>query len=95
VRFVSLFHEAWDHHSDVAGGVKAQCALTDKPAAALLVDLKERGLLNDTLVVWGANSDERRWSSRMRPWAALKVATTIRRPFRCGSPVAAQDRAKH
>lgn len=53
VRFVQLFHEAWDHHSDVTGGVKEQCSLTDKPAAALVKDLKQRGLLEDTLVIWG------------------------------------------
>lgn len=53
VRFVSLLHEGWDHHSDVAGGVAAQCKLTDQPTAALIQDLKERGLLEETLVVWG------------------------------------------
>jgi uncharacterized protein (DUF1501 family) len=53
VRFVNLYHEAWDHHSDVAGGLKATCGDTDKPAAALVKDLKQRGLLEDTLVVWG------------------------------------------
>ncbi len=53
VRFVQLFHEAWDHHSDVKGGVKAQCAATDKANAALIQDLKNHGLLEDTLVIWG------------------------------------------
>jgi uncharacterized protein (DUF1501 family) len=53
VRFVQLFHEAWDHHSDVKGGVKGQAALTDKACAALIKDLKQRGLLDSTLVVWG------------------------------------------
>jgi uncharacterized protein (DUF1501 family) len=53
VRFVQLFHEAWDHHSDVYGGVKTQCKNTDRPAAALVKDLKQRGLLEDTLVIWG------------------------------------------
>jgi len=53
VRFVQLYHEAWDHHSEVINGVKNQCGLTDKPAAALIKDLKQRGLLEDTLVVWG------------------------------------------
>jgi hypothetical protein len=53
VRFVQLFHEAWDHHSDVKGGVKTQCGLTDKANAALIKDLKQRGLLEDTLVIWG------------------------------------------
>jgi hypothetical protein len=53
VRFVQLFHEAWDHHTDVTGGVKKECATTDKPCAALIKDLKQRGLLEDTLVIWG------------------------------------------
>ena len=53
VRFVQLFHEAWDHHSDVVGGVKTQTGLTDKASAALVRDLKQRGLLDDTLVIWG------------------------------------------
>ncbi|HEV2296406.1 MAG TPA: DUF1501 domain-containing protein [Tepidisphaeraceae bacterium] len=53
VRFVNLYHADWDHHSDVAGGIKGQCELTDKPSAALIKDLKQRGLLDDTLVVWG------------------------------------------
>jgi hypothetical protein len=53
VRFVQLFHEAWDHHSDVKGGVKDQAGKTDRACAALIRDLKQRGLLDSTLVVWG------------------------------------------
>jgi hypothetical protein len=53
VRFVQLFHEAWDHHSDVKGGVKAQAKLTDQACTALIKDLKQRGLLDSTLVIWG------------------------------------------
>ncbi|MDQ6632509.1 MAG: DUF1501 domain-containing protein [Verrucomicrobiota bacterium] len=53
VRFVQLFHEAWDHHSDVTGGVKTQAGLTDQASAALIKDLKQRGLLDETLVIWG------------------------------------------
>jgi len=53
VRFVQLFHEAWDHHGGLVGGLKQQCGLTDQPAAALVRDLKQRGLLEDTLVIWG------------------------------------------
>jgi hypothetical protein len=53
VRFVNLYHEGWDHHSDVAGGLKNQCGQTDRGSAALVLDLKRRGLLDDTLVVWG------------------------------------------
>jgi uncharacterized protein (DUF1501 family) len=53
VRFVQLFHEGWDHHSEVHAGVKTQTGLTDKASAALVKDLKLRGLLDDTLVLWG------------------------------------------
>ena len=53
VRFVNLYHADWDHHSDVAGGIKDQCGQVDKPCGALIKDLKQRGLLEDTLVVWG------------------------------------------
>jgi hypothetical protein len=53
VRFVNIYHEGWDAHSDVAGNVKNNCAKTDQASAALVLDLKRRGLLDDTLVVWG------------------------------------------
>jgi hypothetical protein len=53
VRFVQLFHEAWDHHGGLVGGLKDQCGKTDRAAAALVMDLKQRGLLKDTLVIWG------------------------------------------
>jgi hypothetical protein len=52
-RFVTCYHGGWDAHSDVAGNLKAHCGLTDQPAAALIKDLKQRGLLDETLVVWG------------------------------------------
>jgi len=53
VRFINIYHEGWDAHSDVAGNVKKNCELTDQPSAALIQDLKLRGLLESTLVVWG------------------------------------------
>ena len=53
VRFISCFHEGWDHHSDVYGGLKDQCGKTDQATAALIKDLKQRGLLDRTLVIWG------------------------------------------
>ncbi|MEE3367340.1 MAG: DUF1501 domain-containing protein, partial [Planctomycetota bacterium] len=53
VRFVQLFHSDWDHHLDLDKLLKVDCQMTDRPAAALLTDLKQRGLLDDTLVVWG------------------------------------------
>ena len=53
VRFVQIFHEAWDHHGGLVNGLKTECGKTDKPAAALIKDLKARGMLEDTLVIWG------------------------------------------
>ena len=53
VRFVQLFHEGWDHHSEVHNGVIDQAGKTDQASAALIKDLKQRGLLEDTLVLWG------------------------------------------
>jgi uncharacterized protein (DUF1501 family) len=53
VRFVNIYHEGWDAHSDVAGNLKGNCGATDQAAAALITDLKQRGLLEDTLVIWG------------------------------------------
>ncbi|TCO94852.1 uncharacterized protein DUF1501 [Chthoniobacter flavus] len=53
VRFVQIFHEAWDHHSGLTKGLKDQCGKTDQASAALVKDLKQRGLLEDTLVIWG------------------------------------------
>ena len=53
VRFVQLFHEAWDQHGNLTGGVKQNALDTDQASAALIMDLKERGLLQDTIVIWG------------------------------------------
>ena len=53
VRFVSIFHRRWDHHTEVHTGVEENCRVVDQPIGALLKDLKSRGLLDDTLVVWG------------------------------------------
>ena len=53
VRFVNIYHEGWDAHSNVAGNVKGNCEKTDQASAALVMDLKRRGLLDDTLVIWG------------------------------------------
>lgn len=53
VRFVQLFHRGWDHHNNLPSGIRAQCKETDQPCAALIKDLKQRGMLDDTLVIWG------------------------------------------
>lgn len=53
VRFVQLYHTTWDDHSDLNRRLQTNCEMTDQPAAALLQDLKQRGLLDETLVIWG------------------------------------------
>ncbi len=53
VRFIQLFHMGWDHHGNLPNAIRGQCRDTDQPTAALLADLKQRGLLDDTLIVWG------------------------------------------
>lgn len=53
VRFIQLFHPDWDHHSRLPSWCTARCRDTDQPSAALIKDLKRRGLLDDTLVIWG------------------------------------------
>src|SRR5947208_15733063 len=53
VRFIQLYHLGWDHHGNLPEQIRAQCRDTDQPSAALIHDLKQHGLLDDTLVIWG------------------------------------------
>jgi len=53
VRFIQLYHRGWDQHADLRRDIGLQCKGVDQPSAALILDLKQRGLLDDTLVIWG------------------------------------------
>lgn len=53
VKFVQLYHRGWDHHNNLPGQLPRLCRQTDQASAALIIDLKQRGLLDDTLVIWG------------------------------------------
>ena len=53
VRFIQLFHRDWDQHGHLPHDIREQCLATDQASAALVIDLKQRGMLKDTLVVWG------------------------------------------
>ncbi len=53
VRFIQLFHQGWDHHGNLPGAMRGQCRDTDTPSAALIKDLKQRGLFEDSIIVWG------------------------------------------
>ena len=80
VRFVQLMHAGWDQHRNLNSQLAIQCADTDAPSAALIMDLKQRGLLEDTLVVWGGEfgrtpflqgkiADTKRWGRDHHPYA--------------------------
>ncbi|MBE0543413.1 MAG: DUF1501 domain-containing protein [Verrucomicrobia bacterium] len=53
VKFIQLYHQGWDQHGGLPKGISVQCKETDQASAALITDLKQRGLLEDTLVIWG------------------------------------------
>ena len=53
VRFIQLFHRGWDQHGTLPKAIRGQCEATDQASAALIADLKQRGMLDDTLVIWG------------------------------------------
>ncbi len=53
VRFIQLYHRGWDHHGDIKKGIKYASELVDQASAGLVTDLKQRGMLDDTLVIWG------------------------------------------
>lgn len=53
VRFIQLYQPSWDHHSNLPPQIRRQCQITDQPSAALIQDLKQQGMLDDTLVIWG------------------------------------------
>lgn len=53
VRFIQLYHRGWDQHNDLPRDIRLQCGDVDRPTAGLLIDLEQRGLLEDTLIVWG------------------------------------------
>lgn len=53
VRFIQLYHQGWDHHGGLPANIRVACQNTDQPSAALVKDLKQRGMLDDTLIIWG------------------------------------------
>jgi hypothetical protein len=80
VRFVQCLHAGWDHHNNLSTQFAVQCRDTDQPSAALIKDLKQRGLLDDTLVIWGGEfgrtpfiqgdiNDTKRWGRDHHPYA--------------------------
>jgi len=71
VRFVQVTMGGWDHHGDIRGNLPKLCAQTDQPVAALLKDLKSRGLLEDTLVLWSGEFGRTPWSQDLSGTAPI------------------------
>ena len=80
VRFIQLYHPGWDQHGGLPSGIKNQCRETDQASAALIKDLKQRGMLEDTLVIWGGEfgrtpfiqgdfRNRRQWGRDQHPYA--------------------------
>ena len=86
VRFVQLFHRGWDAHFDIPQDIPRQCGQTDQGAAALIYDLKARGLLEDTLVIWGS-SVARSFRRAQIPPMPNTVEITTAVASRCSWPV--------
>ncbi len=71
VRFVQVTMDGWDHHGDIRGNLPRLCKQTDQPVAALLKDLKQRGLLEDTLVLWSGEFGRTPWSQDLSGTAPI------------------------
>ncbi len=78
VRFVQLYHRGWDQHNDLPRDLALQCKGTDQASAALVLDLKQRGLLDDTLVVWGGEFGRTVYCQGKLTGCQLRDATIIR-----------------
>src|SRR6185295_7337093 len=72
VRFVQVTLGGWDHHGDIRGGLPKVTAQTDQPCAALVRDLKSRGLLEDTLVIWSGEFGRTPWSQDLSGTAPIE-----------------------
>ncbi len=71
VRFVQVTMDGWDHHGDIRGNLPRLCRQTDQPVAALVKDLKQRGMLEDTLVLWSGEFGRTPWSQDLSGTAPI------------------------
>ena len=92
VRFVQLYHRDWDHHGNLPAALKQQCNACDQGSAALVKDLKQRGLLDETLVIWGGELAAP-LIARARSPPPASAATIIPVASASGWPAAVSSRA--
>ena len=90
MRFIQLYHRGWDQHGNLPPDIKimTKCG-RDQASAALVNDLKQRGLLDDTLVIWGGEFGRTIYSQGKLTKRRTTAATTIRAASRSGWPAAA------
>ena len=93
VRFVQIYHNNWDTHANVAGRLPDQCRDVDQPCYGLIQDLKQRGMLDETLVIWGGEFGRTIYSQGGLS-KRTTAATTTRAASRCGWPAAASRAAR-
>jgi len=85
VRFIHLYHRGWDHHGDLVRYMNQCSGYVDRATAALVADLKQRGMLDDTLIVWGGEFGRTPMSQNNKGTSQGEIITS--RDFRCGWPV--------
>ena len=86
VRFIQLYHRDWDHHSGIKANIPIKAEETDKATAALITDLKQRGMLDDTIVIWGGEFGRTPMSqptNSATPPSKIPLASTISTPRSC------------
>ena len=93
VRFVQLMHRGWDQHGSLPGQIRGQCQDVDQPTAALVTDLKQRGLLDDTLVIWGGEFGRTVYSQGALDQRQLRPRPSRPLLHACGWPAAASSPA--
>ncbi len=91
VRFVQLFHRGWDQHGGLPTNIPRQCQDVDQPQAALIKDLKQRGMLDDTLIIWGGEFGRTVYGQE--GYRQTTAETTMDDAFLCGWPEAASREA--
>jgi len=94
VRFVNVYHASWDHHSNLDAELTFNATMADQPIAALLKDLKQRGLLDTTLVVWGSEFGATPLGENRKGYQAVTAAIIIRSHSVCGWPAAESKAAR-
>src|SRR5690606_25926685 len=94
VRFVQVTIGGWDHHGDIRNALRGSCATMDRPVAGLIQDLKQRGLLEDTLVLWSGEFGRTPWSQDLSGTSPIETHGREHQPesfcaFLCGGGVKA------